>query len=145
MNIRYEMWDGKLLNGSLGRFIVKRVLICLILLSIIVIIVFDTKIPVLIGLLLGTTISVFKLGSNAWIISRIAGVEQDGGRKKFSSNFSSVIYALTQIVSLLLLYMAYRINQWGFAGFAAGLLTVPFVLMINSITEALGITRNNFG
>lgn len=142
--MKYEVWYEKLLNSGLARFLVKRVLICLILLSIIVIMAFDKKITVLIGLILGTTISVLKLGSNAWIINKIADVDKNCGKKKFSDKFSSVIYALTQIAVLLMLYIAYRINQWGFAGFAAGLLTVPVVIMINSITEALGITRNNF-
>jgi fatty-acid desaturase len=65
-------------------------------------------------------------------------------RKKLAPGSSVVLFAISQLILLPLLFIAYFINQWVFAGFVTGILLVPLVIMINSITEAFGITKNHF-
>lgn len=96
------------------------------------------------GLLLGSAVSVFKFGSYAWIFKRIESTAAGAEQKANLSRNSMFGFLANQVVILLLLFAAYFLNPWFFAGIVAGVLLVPFVIMINSITEALKITSNNF-
>jgi hypothetical protein len=132
-----------LIKSRLERFIAKRVIIYILLLSIIDVIMLENKWFVLIGLIVGALLSVVKFSCNAWVLAGILGVDQ-AKRKKLSPGISAVLFTFSQLILLPLLFLAYYINQWVFAGFVAGILLVPLVIMINSITEAFGITKNHF-
>lgn len=133
-----------MLKSKLEKFLMKRALICMVLMSAIDIIVIDEKWHVLTGLLSGTFVSIFRFGSNALILSNAMGVKQDDRCSIFSSEFIIVLFGLSQLILLPLLFLAYFISQWVFAGFIAGIITIPVVIMVNSITEAFGITKNHF-
>lgn len=133
-----------MIKSKLERFITKRVLICMILLSIIDIILLENRWFVLVGLIVGTILSITKFASNAWVFGGIFGTEQNNAQKKLAPVASVGMFAVNQLILLPLLFLAYFTNQGIFAGFVAGILLVPFVIMINSITEAFGITKNHF-
>jgi len=133
-----------LLKSKLERFLAKKAVICLMLMSIIDIIAVKNRWLVLIGLVVGAILSVAKFGSYAWAFRRIIGIDQGDSSKRVGPGSSITVYVLNQLILLPLLFLIYLLNHWIFAGFVAGILIVPFVIMINSITEVLGITKNNF-
>lgn len=64
--------------------------------------------------------------------------------KKEAPGSIVMVFAFNQLLLIVLLVVAYSIDRWLFAGFVGGILLVPLTVMINSITEALGITKNHF-
>lgn len=131
-------------KSKIEQFVAKKAVICLILLSIIDVIAINYKWLVFVGLVLGTILSVAKFGSYAWVFERICNPDQGDSSKKQASGSSITVFMLNQLILLPLLFLAYFINLRIFAGFVAGILIVPFVIMMNSITEVLGITKNHF-
>jgi hypothetical protein len=131
-----------LLKSKMAIFIEKRVLICFILVSIIDIVWIQQRWSVLIGLFSGGIISTMRFGSNTWIINRIVSVNTP--QSKNPARSSMLFFLVNQIILLPVLFTAYFINLWFFTGIVAGILLVPFVIMINCVTEASGITHNNF-
>lgn len=133
-----------MLKNKLAKFVAKRVLICCIILSIIVVVVFEKRWYLLVGLLFGSLVSLAKLGSYAWVFGRIISANAGVTLKKTGASKSILVFAINQILLLPILYIAYKFSIWSFAGFITGILLVPFVIMINSVTEAIGVTKNNF-
>lgn len=133
-----------MLKNKLASFIAKRVLICCILLSIIDLILLEHRWHVLVGLLLGSAFSVLKLSSYTWIFERIVHAATSTPQKTNSARSSMLGFLINQIILLPILFAAYFINQWFFTGIVVGILLVPFVIMINCVTETLKITNNNF-
>lgn len=133
-----------MLKVKLANFIAKRVLICCILLSTIVLIWFEARWFTLSGLIFGSAYGVVKFGSFAWIFNRIGSSEASAVHKSKLAKEGMLGLLINQILIFPLLLAAYFLNHWFFTGFVAGILLVPFVLMLNSVTEALKITDNNF-
>lgn len=132
-----------MLKNKLAGFVAKRALIYCIILSIIDIIWFKERWFMLGGLLVGGALSVGKFGSYSWVFGKILAPGTTAGGKAAAGTSISVFF-LNQLILLPLLYLAYILNQWVFIGFVAGILLVPLVIMINCITEAIGITKNSF-
>ena len=130
-----------MLKSKIEKFIAKKAVICLLLVSIIDMITVKNRWFVLIGLIAGTILSVAKFGGYAWIFARICNTDST---KKQAPRSSITVFVLNQLILLPLLFLAYFLSNWIFAGFVAGILIVPFVIMINNITEVLGITKNHF-
>lgn len=133
-----------MLKSKIEQFVAKKAVICLILLSIIDIIVIKNRWLVLTGLVVGTILSIVKFSGYAGVFRQICQTGRNTPPKSRTPIGSILVFILNQIILLPLLFLAYYLNQWLFAGFVAGILTVPFVLMVNSITEILGITKNHF-
>lgn len=131
--------------SSVEQFVLKRLLICFILLSIIDMAVIENRWPALIGLAAGTVLSAVKFCSNAAAYASLFGVKKQGVSAGLGQRTARVIFLINQIILLPFLLIAYYIGQWFFWGFVAGILTIPLLIMLNSITEAFGITRNHFG
>ena len=125
---------------TLTAFIGKRVAICYILLSIIVIIVIDKRWAVFAGFTIGAFLSMMQLISNVSMFERLLLKEVPNGTAKKS--YLHFVLALMSILAVLAAAITYDI--WLFAGLVAGILVVPFVICINGLTEGLGITHNNF-
>ena len=53
-------------------------------------------------------------------------------------------YTGLRILTAGLFVLTLLIDFWFFIGFAVGVLTIPAVIFINSLTEGLGITSNGF-
>lgn len=138
-----------MLKNKLANFVAKRVLICSVILSIIILVWLGQKWFALAGLLLGSALSIIKFGSYTWLFERILSAAANnsiatGSKRKSSARLSMLGFLANQIIVFPVLFAAYFLNQWFFAGITAGVLLVPFVIIVNCITEALKITSNNF-
>lgn len=99
----------------------------------------DNKWQVLVGLFVGAVIGMGRFGSHEWVLKKVF---QLNGDKAVTG--SVLVFTVSQTVLFLLIVIMYLLNLWTLYGFVAGILIVPLIIMINSITEALGITKNNF-
>ena len=55
-----------------------------------------------------------------------------------------VKFLSTQTLTVLFMAVSISINKWSFLGVVAGILIIPLIILINSLTEALGLSHNNF-
>ncbi len=133
-----------MLKNKLANFIAKRVLICCTLLSIIVLMWLEHRWYTWFGLILGSAFSVMKFGSYTWIFTKIVSDAAGSAQKTHSARSGMLGFLANQIILFPLLLVAFFVDQWFFAGMVAGILLVPFVIMINCVTEVLKITSNNF-
>ncbi|NJD03698.1 MAG: hypothetical protein FIA99_14135 [Ruminiclostridium sp.] len=131
-------------KNKLASFMVKRVFICFILLSVIDMVLLEFRWHVLAGLILGSFFGVLKFGGYAWIFEKIVSTIVNPAQKTSSAKIGLFGFLVNQLLVFPLLLAAYFLNKWFFAGIVTGVLLVPFVIMLNSMTEALKITRNNF-
>lgn len=131
-----------MLKNKMLVFMAKRVLICCILLSIIDMIWMKQRWSILAGLIVGSIFSVVKFGSYTWVLSKVAAV--DNAQIKKPARSSILVFFINQILLFPALLAAYFLNIWFFTGVVAGILLVPFAMMINCVTEASGISHNNF-
>jgi hypothetical protein len=129
-----------LLKGKLEKFLAKRALIFFIILAFMDIVFIGQRWIVLTGLFVGLVISVLKLDITGKIYSRVLGIEG----KFISVSQSMLIYVLIQILVVILLAVAIKLSVWLFFGATTGVLLVPCVILVNSLTETLRITHNNF-
>jgi hypothetical protein len=132
-----------LLKSKLEQFIAKRVIVYFVVLSVIDILFIESKWFTLIGLLAGSVLTIVKFGSYSWVFGRILCVNCDSSKKE-SPGSVVLVFTLNQLLLIVLLCIAYSIDLWLFAGFVGGILLVPLTVMVNSITEAFGITKNHF-
>lgn len=129
-----------MLFGKLDRFIVKRAAIFLILCSAASLALLgQNRWTALAGLLAGTLLSVARLIGNERLFTAFSG--WDGGKAVAGS---ILVFTAIQLALLPLILILYMINAWLLYGFVAGILAVPIIVMGNSITEAIGLTKNNF-
>lgn len=127
-------------KSKLDHFIVKRATVLLILLTAAELVFLKgNRWFILGGLLAGAFISIGRLCSNEWILKRI--FKLSGGKAVVGSTFA---FTLSQFVLLPVIVLTYFINVWALYGLIAGVLVVPIIIMMNSITEAFGITKNSF-
>lgn len=128
-----------MIYGSLEKFITKRVLILFFILTILDSVLLSNKLLFFIGLVLGSLVSLFRFFFMDKALTSILILKSEGGNKKVP-----VIYFISLLVTFSLLILASIINKWVMLGTMTGILVVPFVVMINSLTEGLRITHNNF-
>ncbi len=129
---------------SLFNFVIKRVIFYYLLLTIADIVLMTQKWPILAGLTAGGIIGTVRFGTTASMFGRIPFISGKKDRKSFSSVGKQMVFVINQVILLPLLYFSYKAGMAFFGGIAAGILLVPLVLLINSITEVLKITHNNF-
>ena len=133
-----------MLKIKLTRFIAVRVLILCIMLSVVTIIWVESRWFTLAGLIFGSAFGVIKFGSFAWFFSRISTGIRNPALKSSLTKKGLTGFLINQIIIFPLLLAAYLLDRWFFIGLVTGILLVPFVLMINCVTEVLNITCNNF-
>ena len=95
--------------------------------------------PAFAGLVAGTLLSIAKLMGNEWLFQEV--FKLSGGKAVAGS---ILVFTGLQLVLLPIILILYYLSLWAFYGFVAGILAVPLIVMINSITETFGITKNNF-
>ncbi len=125
-------------------FLVKRVLMVTIMLVLIDLIFLSQRWFVLLGILVGSVLSIFKLDSYVLVFAKVISQSEGGGQYKYGTAKSVLNFIVNQIVVLVLLIITYKMSLWLFAGFVTGILSAPIVIMINGFTEAIKITHNNF-
>ena len=94
---------------------------------------------VLAGLAVGTLLSVARLMGNEWLFRKI--IKLSGGKAVAGS---ILVFTGLQLILLPVILLLYLISVWVLYGFVAGVMAVPVVVMINSVTETFGMTKNNF-
>lgn len=129
-----------LFQSKIERFLAKRVLVLFLIIAAADILFLPEKWKVLAGLTIGGIYGLLRLNSHVVTFSRVISQNKDS----ITKSQSNVKYILNQIIIFSLLAASLKINQWLFAGVVAGMLLVMMVIMINGITESLGITHNNF-
>ncbi len=125
-------------------FIAKRVLICYIPMSIIDIALVKQRWIVLLGMLIGVFVSLIRFNSYGLVFERMFLANLEATRKGFSIIISLTIFIMNQLVLFFLLFIAYKVNPYLFAGIFTGVMLLPFMLFVNCLTEATGVTHNNF-
>lgn len=129
-----------LFESKLDKFILKRAAVLVIILTAVdIAFLGSNRWLVLGGLLLGTVVSLGRMFSNEWILK----VTFKAGKGKAMAG-SIAAFTINQLALAPMMLLAYFLNIWLFCGLIAGFLVVPAIVMINSITEAFGITKNSF-
>lgn len=131
-------------KNKLFVFVLKRVLICFIVLSIIVMISIKQRWFAFAGIFSGGILSILRFGSSTAVFTRITAAVPGSAPVRHGAGVSVLVYVINQVILLPLIFVAYKLGQWFFSGFVAGILLVPFVVMLNSVTEILAITHNEF-
>ena len=127
-------------KSKLDKFIVKRAAALLILLTAAELLFLKSnRWFVLEGLLAGAFISIGRLSSNEWILKKT--LKSNGGQAVAGS---IVAFILSYLVLISVITFIYFLNVWAFYGLITGILVVPIIIMMNSITEMFGITKNRF-
>ncbi len=111
-----------------------------LLLALLNLLFIQPKWPVLFGLLAGGAFSLLRLSSLASFLSRLLAK----GDKSATQRKGVLNYIIGQFAVVVLLTAAINLSVPLFAGTVAGVLLVPAVIFINSITEILKVTHNNF-
>lgn len=128
------------MKSRLDRFFAKRAAVLLLLLAAAgAALPGHSRWPALGGLLAGATLGFARFRSSEWILPRLYG--RGGGK---AAAWCAAAYAGGLLVLFAAAACAYFLNGWLFRGFLAGILLLPLVIMINSVTEAFGITKNGF-
>ena len=141
-NSRVEnIWeDQKLFRSKLVKFMVKRAAVLFFVLSTAdLAFLGQDRWPVFAGLVAGTLLSIAKLVGNEWLFQKIFTLS---GEKAMAG--SILVFTGLQLVLLPIILILYYLSLWALYGFVAGILAVPLIVMINSVTETFGITKNNF-
>lgn len=129
------MFENKLMP-----FVIKQIAVYLFMLSI-VILFFNNRWALYLGLFAGSALSIIRLLSNAWIIQKAVKAVKNHCWQIIAT---AALFIVNQLLLLAVLYVFYKLNLWFFISLIAGVLLAPFTIIVNSITEALGITKNRF-
>lgn len=134
-----------LFKSELEKFVAKRASALLILLSVINIVLFDSRWFILTGLVIGAAFSVINFACYAWFFRKITDINQfERNLRTRSFILGITVIVFIKLVLLAVLVWAFSLDYWFFGGTVAGVLLAPLALIINAFTEALGITENHF-
>ncbi|MCX7709411.1 MAG: hypothetical protein N2484_06125 [Clostridia bacterium] len=139
----YKKGKKNLLSTKFEKFLAKRVLIISIIVAILDIVFFYHRFIILAGLATGTVFSLLRLNSYMTTFSRLLSQASQAGEKKAVSK-SITRFLINSALVILVLGASLNFSQDFFIGTLEGIFMVPLAIMINGITEALGITHNNF-
>lgn len=121
-------------------FIKTRIIIVYVVLIVTTLILFDKRWNIVIGVSCGTIFGILKyIGTSRFLSNLLLQGEQIPCLGKTLVKFLSL-----QIVTVFFMVVSICIDLWSFFGVVAGILLVPVIILVNSITEALGISHNNF-
>lgn len=121
-------------------FIKTRIIIFYIVLIIAAIILFDNRWNIVIGLSCGTMFGILKNIRTSRFLSNLLSQ----GDEKLCLGGTLIKFLSLQIVTVIFMTVSICIDLWSFLGVVAGILLVPAIILVNSITEVLGISHNNF-
>jgi len=134
------MENKKLFKSKLDKFIAKRAALFLIIMTAAdIAFLGSNRWLVLAGLFIGVFVSIGRIFSNEWMLMKIFQLN-----KGKAVAGSIVVFTISQLVLIPVIVLTYFLSVWILYGLIAGILIIPIAIMINSITEALGITKNSF-
>lgn len=129
-----------MLKSKLDKFIIKRAAVFLALMAAADMVFMGSgRWFVLAGLLAGAALSIGRLVGNEWILAKVFSLS---GGKAIAGSIAA--FTISQLVLAPVIILTYFLSIWALYGLLAGVLAVPAVIMLNSITEAFGITKNSF-
>lgn len=128
-----------MIKNKLVNFVVRRIAL-FYLLSVLISAFFSNRAFLIAGLTAGALLGIIRFISNAWIFSFSA----DKKSIKNSAFLKAAIFIANQAVLFLLLFLFNRISLSLLLSFAGGLLLAPFTIILNNITEVMGLTKNKF-
>jgi len=129
-----------LLKSGLEKFIAKRAAIFYIILVILDLVIVRERWAALAGLTIGGVSGLFKFSSMASVFSALAA-----RHSQLSPALLQLLKYLVNMTGVIILVgVSLKLNMWLFWGVLSGILLVPSVIMVNGLTEALGITHNGF-
>jgi hypothetical protein len=129
-----------LARSKLRYFIVKRIIILYTLLVVLYLLLVRERWYALTGLTAGTLYSGLRFGLIEYSFSSLLSKNS----KPIAVHILLLITIGSMTGLIVLLAISIKLNIWLFAGTVSGILTAPAVIAINGITEALGISNNNF-
>ena len=129
-----------MIKSKLKTFILKRMLILYILLAVLDLLLVKERWFALVGLTAGALYSVVRFSLTQHVFSSL--LLKSGKTISVRSTILITIGSLTVVIALLTISI--KISFWVFVGVISGILLIPAIIVINGITEALGISCNNF-
>lgn len=128
------------LKTDTEKFIAKRVLFAVGVLSLADFLFVEQRWMTFAGLLCGGIFGILRFCSLSGLITKLlAQSSTQAAVTKSIFSYIINIFVLIVLISASILY-----NGWFAAGVVTGVLLVPLVIMVNGITEGIGITHNNF-
>lgn len=126
------------MKQNLDMFIIKKVLILFVLFSIIDLLFICQRFIVLIGMFAGVIVGITRfLFMGAFLSSLLI-------EKKASVKASIIKFLVIYGIAAVFFIASAMYNTLFFIGATIGILLVSLAVIINSVTEALGITHNKF-
>ena len=123
------------------KFFIKRVGILYIFLMLVCFLIKYQTIPMMVSLTLGVLFSLLRFGLLEFILRYLGR----SGNKRLVIIATIMVYISSLAIIGITIVFAMRIGVYTFFAALVGSLSVVIILMINAITEALGITRNQYG
>lgn len=125
--------------NKIEAFLIKRSVIITSILMVFSLIIFKTNKEIILGLVIGYLVSLIRLRILSSTVKNIIGnaVKQVKKRTPFE-------YIFVQVFTLAVLIYAIKSSVPFFFASFAGILIIPLTILINSLSELIGLTRNNF-
>lgn len=125
-------------SNKVEKFLLRKSVVLILILIGLSQVVFRINLAIFLGLIIGYFVSLIRL--------RVLSSAAKGVLSRFKKNNigSGLNYIGVQIITILVLVVAIKISIPVFLAASLGILTIPITIMINSFTEFLGATRNNF-
>lgn len=120
-------------------FLVKRSIIITLVLLGLSIIFFEVNKEVIFGLLTGYLISLLRLRILSDTVTTLVKKAANHVKKRMPAKYIAV-----QMLTIIVLILAIKRSIPFFMACFAGVLIIQLTILVNSISELLGITRNNF-
>lgn len=132
--------ENGVLKSGLSGFITKRAAVFVLILSAADLAFGGSgKWMMLLGLMAGAAVGILRFYGNGWILKLI--LRQESRQNPVGS---AVLFTAGQLAVFVFAFLAYCVGIRTLYGFVAGVLVIPLAVMMNSVTEAFGITKNNF-
>lgn len=129
-----------MLMSKLEKFVAKRVVIFLVVLSLMNLVFMRHKLVISAGLIAGSAVGMLRFSSLAGMLSKLLERDRSANKLKLSVFSCANGYFLT----IALLIISGKLNKCFFLGVVASILIIPAIIMINGFTENFGLTNNHF-
>lgn len=126
--------------NKIEKFVLKRVAVLIGILSVLNFIFINQKWLVFLGLVTGGGFALLRFCSLAATLRVLLAKES----KQIAVIKSIMNYLLNLLTLTALLVAALLFDRWFALGVVSGIFTVPLMILINNLTEGLGITHNNY-
>ena len=130
-----------LFMSNILKFFVKRVSILYAVLIVVCFLINSQRIHMMISLTLGVIFSLLRFG----ILEAVLRYLGASGKKNLAMLVNLMIYLFSLVIVGVMVVVSMRFGIYTFLATLIGSLSTVIIIMINAITEALGITRNQFG